>query len=169
MSEVTVTLKDLVVAGLKQTQLEEDVERLEAELKAKEHELLLHTTMVVPNMMSEVGIESFTLPGGRTIAIENKIYAKLPKDAYEAFAWLRSHNMDGIIKTKVTLDFGKGEEKTLEAALEMLQRAGLVPMVKSDIHHMTLKATVKEQLERGSDIPLEAFGAGLTRTSVVKG
>lgn len=164
-----VTLQDLVVAGIEQTRLEDSVAFLEASLKTAKDKLCLQSTMIIPNMMAEVGLESFTLPGGRKIAIENKVYAKLPADTYGAFTWLREHGMDGVIKTQVVLDFGKGEDDKAQATQDALMAMGLVPMVKSTIHHMTLKALVKEQIEKGTGIPLDDFGAGTIRTSVVKG
>jgi hypothetical protein len=164
-----VSLKDLVVAGLEQTHLEDLVSELEEQLKQAKDKLCLQSTMILPNMMAEVGLESFTLPGGRKISIENKVYAKLPADTYNAFSWLREHGMDGVIKTQVVLDFGTGEDDKVHAAQDALMAMGLVPMVKSTIHHMTLKALVKEQLEKGTGIPLDDFGAGTIRTSVVKG
>ena len=172
MSEVveqqTVTLKDLVIAGEHQVYLEDLVTTLEAELKEAKEKLVLQSTMTLPNMMAEVGLDSFTLAGGRKIEIANVVYAKLPNDTYNAFEWLRSKNMDGVIKTQIILDVGKGEQERLKRIQDMLQEVGETPIIKSTIHHMTLKALVKEQIEKGSGIPLEDFGAGLTRTSVVK-
>ena len=164
-----VTLQDLVAAGIKQVWLEDLVSSLEEELKETKDKLCLQSTMIIPNMMAEVGLESFTLPGGRKIAIENKVYAKLPADTYNAFSWLREHDMDGVIKTQVVLDFSKGEDDKVQIVQDALMSMGLVPMVKSTIHHMTLKALVKEQIEKGTGIPLDDFGAGTIRTSVVKG
>ena len=172
MSEVfeqqTVTLKDLVIAGEHQVYLEDLVTTLEAELKEAKEKLVLQSTMTLPNMMAEVGLDSFTLAGGRKIEIANVVYAKLPNDTYNAFEWLRTKNMDGVIKTQIILDVGKGEQERLKRIQDMLQEVGETPIIKSTIHHMTLKALVKEQIEKGSGIPLEDFGAGLTRTSVVK-
>jgi hypothetical protein len=172
MSEVleqpAVTLKDLVIAGEKQVQLEDLVDSLEAELKEAKEKLVLQSTMVLPNMMAEVGLDSFTLASGRKIEIANVVYAKLPNDTYNAFEWLRTKNMDGVIKTQIILDVGKGEQERLKRIQDILQEVGETPIIKSTIHHMTLKALVKEQIEKGSGIPLEDFGAGLTRTSVVK-
>jgi hypothetical protein len=163
-----VTLQDLVDAGNSQVHLENMIERLDEQLSIRREELRKLSEETIPNMMAEVGIESFTLPDGYKISIANKYYAKLPEDSYNAFKWLREHNMDGVIKTEVTLNFGKGEDEIVQKVQEVLSEMGLVPNVKSNVHHMTLKALVREQMEKGNEIPLDDFGAGLIRISVVK-
>lgn len=161
-------LIDLVDAGNAQVSLEDCVEKLEQQLKDKQEQLRKLSQETLPNMMAEVGLASFKLPNGRSIEIKDVVYAKLPEDSYTAFSWLRTKGMDGVIKTQVVLNYGKGDDHKLQAIQEALAQMGEVPVVKSTIHHMTLRALVKEQIEKGSDIPLEAFGAGTLRTAVVK-
>lgn len=161
-------LIDLVDAGNAQVSLEECVEKLEQQLKDKQEQLRTLSQVTLPNMMAEVGLVSFTLPNGRTIEIKDVVYAKLPKDPYNAFTWLRTKGMDGVIKTQLVLNYGKGDDQKLQAIQEALAQMGEVPVVTSTIHHMTLKALVKEQIEKGADIPLEDFGAGTLKTAVIK-
>lgn len=163
-----VHLSELVDAGNAQLTLEKDINECETRLKRKKEELRKLSTEVIPNMMTEVGLESFTLPGGKKVGIANVVYAKLPENPYNAFTWLRKHNMDGVIKTNLTLEFGTGEDEKVEAVQDLLAQVGYSPIVKSTIHHMTLKALVREQIEKGTDIPLKDFGAGTVRTSVIK-
>lgn len=165
---MNITLATLVDAGNAQVALEEYITNLEVNLKAKNEALRKLSQETLPNMMAEIGLESFTLPGGYTVTIDNKVYAKLPEDTFAAFEWLRENNMDGIIKTQLFIDFGKGEDTRLQEIQDLLVEAGVCPTVKSTIHHMTLKATVREQIEKGTGIPLDDFGAGTIRTSVIK-
>lgn len=165
---MTIQLSELVDAANAQLTLENDIAECEERLKRKKEEHRRLSTEVIPNMMSEVGLESLTLPGGMKLGISDVVYAKLPDNPYKAFQWLRINNMDGVIKTSLTLDFGKGEDDKVQAVQEMLAQVGYTPNVKSTIHHMTLRALVKEQLTKGTDIPLEDFGAGTVRTSVIK-
>ena len=162
-----ISLEDLVKVANQQLALESQIEECEQELKDKNEMLRKISKEILPNMMAEIGIESSTLPGGYKVGIDNVVFAKLPPNPYEAFEWLRKHNMDGVIKTQVILNYGKGEDKKVEAIQEMLTKLGETPEVKSNIHHMTLKALVKEQIEKGTDIPLDAFCAGTVRTSVI--
>lgn len=163
-----ITLAELVDAGEAQVRLEKYIKQHEEKLVQlkEEHRKLSQETL--PNMMAEIGLMSFKLADGSEIGIADMYYAKLPEDNYAAFSWLRENNMDGVIKTQVTLDFGKGDDERVQEVQKVLQELGLIPTVKSTIHHMTLKALVKEQLTKGAPIPLDAFGAGSFRASVVK-
>lgn len=163
-----ITLAELVDAGEAQVRLEKYIKQHEEKLiqLKEEHRKLSQETL--PNMMAEIGLMSFKLADGSEIGIADMYYAKIPEDNYAAFQWLRENDMDGIIKTQVTLNFGKGEDEELQKIEKLLQEAGVMPVVKSTVHHSTLKAFVKEQLTKGAPIPLDAFGAGSFRASVVK-
>lgn len=163
-----IQLSELVDAGEAQVAIENYIAVLEKQLKEKQEQLRVLSIETIPNMMAEVGLTSFTLSNGKQIGIAEKYYAKLPEDSYAAFTWLRSKDMDGVIKTQVTMDFGKGDDEQVQHLQDVLVGMGLIPTVKSTIHHMTLKALVKEQVEKGNDIPLDAFGAGSFRQSVIK-
>lgn len=165
---MTIRLSELIDAAQAQLAIEKYIEETEARLKDKKESLRKLSQETLPNMMAEIGLESFTLPGGYKVNIDNIVYAKLPTNPYEAFTWLRTNDMDGVIKTQLILNYGKGEDDKVEAIKEALAQLGEQPEVKSTIHHMTLKALVKEQIENGTGIPLEAFGAGTIRTSVIR-
>lgn len=165
---MTIHLSELIDAAQAQLALENDIDECEQRLKRKKEEHRKLSQEILPNMMAEIGLESFTLPGGYKVQIDNMVFAKLPANPYEAFTWLRTNDMDGVIKTQIVLNYGKGEDAKVEAIQEMLAGLGESPEVKSTIHHMTLKALVREQIEKGTGIPLEAFGAGTIRTSVIK-
>ena len=161
-------LLELVDAGNAQVHLENCIAKMEEQLKDKQEQLRKLSIETIPNMMAEIGISEITLTGGQKIGVVDRYYAKLPEDNYAAFTWLRTNNMDGIIKTQVTIDIGKGEDDKLREIETILQAAGVIPTVKSTVHHMTLKALVKEQVEKGNSIPLDDFGAGSFRVSVIK-
>ena len=163
-----ISLRTLVDAGEAQVYLENSISKMEQQLKEKQEELRKLSIETIPSMMAEVGVTSITLTDGSEIEIADRYYAKLPEDNYVAFTWLREKGMDGVIKTQVTVDIGKGDDAKLREIEDALQECGIVPTIKSTIHHMTLKALVKEQVEKGNDIPLDAFGAGSFRQSVIK-
>jgi len=62
------------------------------------------------------------------------------------------------LATKVSVNFGKDEDRQAEHAVDTLKQLGLIPSVKQAVHPSTLKAFVKEQLTQGKDIPSETFG-----------
>lgn len=163
-----ITLRDLVDAGEAQVGLEKLIDKIEKDLKHNQELLRKLSVETIPSMMVEVGVNSITLTDGSKIEVVDKWWGALPDDSYAAFTWLRENNMDGIIKNQVIVDFGKGEDEQMLKIQEILQEAGVVPITKSTIHHMTLKAFVKEQVAKGATINLDDFGAGSFRVSVVK-
>lgn len=163
-----ITLRHLVDAGEAQVVLELNIAKIEKDLKEKNEILRKLSVETIPGMMTEVGVNSITLTDGSKIELVDKWWGALPDDSYAAFTWLRENNMDGIIKNQVIIDFGKGEDEQMLMIQELLQEAGVVPITKSTIHHMTLKAFVKEQVGKGASINLDDFGAGSFRMSVIK-
>jgi hypothetical protein len=85
-----------------------------------------------------------------------------------AFAWLREHHFDGIIKMAVSLSFGKGESAAAELAVKTLHEAGYEPTQAESVHPATLKSFVKERLEDGDNIPIDVFGIFEFKQSKIK-
>lgn len=163
-----VSLNDLVVAAKSQQLYESEVVKLEEQLKQKQEQLRKQSQEIVPSMMAELEINNFELADGYRISIQDKVQAKIPEKFFgEVVEWLRANEFDGILKSKVVVDFGKGEDLLMQEICEQLYLLGVIPQIKQDIHHMTLKAFVREQIEAGSDIPLEKFGAYVIKESVI--
>lgn len=163
-----IQLKDLVAAAKYQQELENDVASVEAELKSLKEFQRKQSQEVVPNMMAELEIESFTLDNGYKVSIKDSYFASIPEaNMYACFEWLRKNNLDGIIKTVVAANFGKGEDQEAQKVLDLLTEAGVVADVKSTIHPQTLKSFIKERIVKGLDIDLDLFGATVVKTTVI--
>ena len=163
-----VSITDLVTAAKVQQRLEEEILQLEEALGQAKKTWTKQAQEIIPNMMAELEIANFELADGYKISIKDKIQAKIPENMFaDAIIWLREHDLDGIVKSQVSVDFGKGQDEELQALVTKLEAFGIAPRVKYDIHHMTLKAFVKEQLEKGTGIPLEVFGAFVVRESTI--
>jgi hypothetical protein len=162
------TLKDLIFAAKYQQELELDIQERELKLKMVKEQLDAQRYEIVPGMMQELGINSFELDNGYKVSIKDEYYAKIP-DAFqfECFEWLRKNNLDGIIKTAVSLNFGKGEAEQAKEVLETLYEIGLVPNVKETVHPQTLRAFVKERMSAGLELPVDFFGASVVKTTVI--
>ena len=76
----------------------------------------------------------------------------------DALNWLRANDHSDIIKNKVEVQFGKGEDDIAELTVQLLQQKGLSPEQKTFVHPMTLKSFVKEQVESGANFPQDLFG-----------
>jgi len=166
MSEVT--LKDLIVSAKYQQELELEILETEEELKNLKQHFRIQQTEIVPGMMQELGINSFELDNGYKVSIKDEYYAKI-SDAfqYECFEWLRKNDLDGIIKTAVSLSFGKGEDIQAQEAIDWICEHGMTPNIKSTVHPQTLKAFVKERMSAGLELPVDFFGASVVKTTVI--
>lgn len=163
-----IQLKDLILAAKKQQELEWQISHQEGLLKQLKEHHRKQSQEIVPNMMSELEINSFELDNGYKVSIKDSYFASIPEaNVYACFEWLRQNNLDGIIKTVVAANFGKGEDQEAKKVLDMLTEAGVVADVKSTIHPQTLKAFVKERITKGLEFDLELFGAYVVKTTVI--
>ncbi len=127
-----------------------------AELQDKHKNIVRN---LLPSAMEELGMKNFTLADDSKIDVKDHIQASISEvNKPAAFAWLEEREFDGIIKTKVASEFGKGEIEQARAALKALEEAGFTGVMDRNVHPMTLKSFVKERLEAGDSIPLDIFG-----------
>ena len=146
----------------RQLELEQELERAEDEVKRVKAELDQVRQVELPNALSELGVESWTLTNGFSITSKPKYFASIPKDRKdEAFAWLEEHNLDAVIKNVVSAEFGKGENDLAVQAVQELVSLGFRPQKEMSVHPMTLKSLVKDLIERGVEFPMDLFGAGV--------
>lgn len=134
-------------------------------LKAEKHRL---TTELIPSLMSEMGTERIDVDGV-AVTIKPIIHASIPEDRREeAFGWLRSSGNEDIIKNDVTLTFGKGKDNVVKNLIADLEKQGYDPQHKIHVHPMTLKAFIREQLEKGTTLNLDMFGAYVLNTAEIR-
>lgn len=136
--------------------LEAEIADLENKLKNRSDRLRLITEVAMPEIMMEIGIESLKLLTGQK-CILTKFYAcSIPEETSAgAFAWLREQGHDSIIKSKIEASFGKGEDEKVQKLMETLVDEGFT--CKTNVHPMTLKSFVKEQMESGNPLPEHLF------------
>lgn len=131
---------------------------IEAELAAAQADYLRVEREDLPELMREVGLTKLTLTDGTEVTLTEEVTAAITEDRRQAaHAWLREHNFGGLIKTIVTVPFGRGEE---EEARRMAERIAEEHECSLDekVHPMTLKAFVREQVEDGKPLPFDLFG-----------
>jgi hypothetical protein len=139
--------------------LESEIQAQEELIKSlkKQHMAICQGTL--PEALMAVGLTGITHVSGKKLTVEKFYQAKIP-DTHraEAFQWLEDTGNDSIIKTDVSAKFGKGDKAKAEEAVKLLEEHGIIAGMKTGVHHSTLRAFVKEQLENGEPLPLEAFG-----------
>lgn len=144
---------------------EEDLKKLSAE----EHEIEFD---ILPTLMHELEIKDVTLDGDIELRVAPFYRASIPADPgikTKAFAWLRKNNFGGIIKREIKTNFTAGQDKAAAKLATFLKENGWNFDDKEAVHHMTLTAFVKEQVEKGNaKLPLDLLGAFIGEKATLK-
>lgn len=162
-------LKEIAKLAVRAKELDKDVEDLEAVLKERKGQLRKLVEETIPEALATVGMTSFKMEDGSSITVKPFYSASIPGERQEeAFAWLRENGFDDIIKNTVSVRFGRGEDDSCTQVISMITAAGYAPEQAEKIEPMTLKAWVKEQVEKGSQFPSELFGVYIGQKAVIK-
>lgn len=140
--------------------LEVLAEQLEADLKAAKKALNTLRATRIPDMMGELGMDSVTFRGWK-VSVEDFVSGSLPKDpvAHErAVRWLEGEGAGGLIKTDLSIAFGRSQHNEALDLAGRLESEGLAPSVKSTVHPQTLCAFARERIRNGEPLDLEALG-----------
>lgn len=167
-------VKDDEIAGIanlarRAKQLEKEITDLEVVFKERKEQFRKLTEEAIPEALAGLGMKSFRMEDGSSIEVKPFYSASIP-DARraEAYQWLRDHGFDDIIKNTVSVRFGRGEDELCSRLLNLLGETGYPADQAEKIEPMTLKAWVKEQVERGNEFPSELFGAYIGQKAVIK-
>lgn len=142
------------------------VKEIEAQLKEAEKVASQIRENDLPQLMQSLGMKNFQLADGTKFELKEEIrasfFAKDPSRREPAFAWLREHRHEGLIKNQVTATFSVEQEAIAEKFVEFCKDKFDTPLnlqQKKDIHPSTLKAFLTEETREGRQPPLELFGA----------
>lgn len=142
-----------------QVQLETEIANMKDDLKEKQEELEELQGKTLPDAMREIGLTAIQLEDGSSITITPVIGAHISKvNLKAAHDWLRENGFGDLIKNEIKLAFGKEEDHLADQAVAQMEELGFPVERKEAVHHSTLKAFVKEQLEKGTPLPLDKFG-----------
>jgi hypothetical protein len=114
----------------------------------------------LPTLMQELGYKSIVLADGSVIDIVDDVETSISEARRTAaHEWLTEHGFSGIIKSAISMEFDRKElDEARRIAEEISELADGRPVsIQEKIHPMTLKAFVKEQLEKGVAIPFDLF------------
>ena len=153
------SLKEMANLCAEQAALEDEMKQLEEQLKAKAKAARKLSQEIIPAKMSELGLESLTLKDGSSVKVKQLVQASIPvKYREEVFEWLRDNGHGDLIKNQVSATFGKGEDDSASNFIDKIEELGYQPNQKVWVEPMTLKAFVREQIARGSELPMDKFG-----------
>ncbi len=149
--------------------LEKEIEDQETELKGLKDKYRKLTEETLPEALAEMGMSSFRMEDGSSVNIKPFYSASISEARRaEAFQWLRDHGFDDIIKNTVSVRFGRGEAELCNRLLGMLGSSGFRSEQAEKVEPSTLKAWVRERVERGEEFPSELFGAYIGKRAEIK-
>ena len=148
---------------------EDSISLLEEELKAEKRLLLKLSDEDLPSILDELGMQSFKLDDGSEVTVKSTYGASIRlEDREKAYQWLRDNGHDDIIKNTVQVQFGRGEDEKAEAFKKWVEEHKYSPDQKTEIHNQTLRAFVKERVEKGDAFDMSLFGAWVGRRAQIK-
>jgi hypothetical protein len=149
--------------------LEKEIADLEETVKERKNQFRKITEEALPEALAQLGMSSFKMEDGSSIDIKPFYSASISESRRaEAFQWLRDHGFDDIIKNTVSVRFGRGEDELCVRLLDLLGQQGYPAAQAEKVEPQTLKAWVKERVERGEEFPTELFGAFIGKKATIK-
>jgi len=137
--------------------LEDQIKADEELLKNKKRELERISGEVIPTMLSEMGLSSLKLADGSAVDVKPYYGANISeKNREAAYNWLRSNGLGDIIKNEITVaNLAKGQ--------------GYQPTQKLKVESSTLKALVRERIEKDIEMPKDIFNVFVgNRTKITR-
>jgi hypothetical protein len=180
----------LTALGRELLDVEHHMLELERELEKaqKRRHAIRHSEL--PELMESVGQNKIGL-GALEIVLEPfyhaSISAEWPEEKRQAaFDYLEARGDGDMIKLQLSYAFRRGEldaarlvQFAMDATVELINKirgdAGVEqefvlpePSLRTEVHHMTLTAWLREQVEAGREVDLEKVGATVGQVAKVK-
>ncbi len=149
--------------------LEKELSDLEKTVSEKSEQYRKLTEQTIPEAMAEAGMRKFVMEDGSTIDVKPFYSASIPKARQEeAFQWLRDRGFDDLIKNTVSVRFGRNEDELCARLLNLLGQQGYPAEQAQKVEPQTLKAWVKERVEKGDQVDTELFGVFIGQKATIK-
>lgn len=152
----------LKMAAFQLRDVEDNIRRLESELERSQESRKTLERQVIPDMMAEAGIKSFTLEDGSTIKLTVLAEGSLPKDPTAraaAIEWLVANGYADLIENKVTSSWARGERDAAQTEYQRLVARGDAKVsIDEGIHFKVLGARMRDRVVAGLPTPLTDLG-----------
>ena len=138
--------------------LEDQLKVDEELLKDKKRDIEKISGETIPTLLSEMGLSSLKLADGSAVEVKPYYAANISiKNREAAYNWLRNNGLGDIIKNDITVSFGRNEDNKAAEYANLAKSQGYQPTQKLKVEPMTLKALVRERIEKGLDMPMDTF------------
>ena len=148
---------------------ENEIANLKEQLKKKEDYRTKLSEEVLPSLFSEVGLSELKLADGRKIKVSEYYRASIKVENREAaYTWMRNNGFGDLVKNQVTCSFGRNEDEKARGLMSELNGKGLEPSQREWVEPSTLRAFVREQYEKGKELPMDLLGAYIGHKTTIK-
>ena len=159
-----------LAAKVKELQgINQAIETLEESLKNTKKDYEALSGEIIPTMMSEMGLSELKLMDGSAVEVKPYYAANISvKNRDSAYSWLRSNGLGDIIKNEITVSFGRNEDNKAAEYANLAKGQGYQPTQKLKVEPMTLKALVRERIEKGLEMPTDIFNVFVGNRTTIK-
>jgi len=160
LAEKEDTLAAITRTARELREAQDDVARCGEELKKAQERVRVLEELTLSDLMDRAGQKKLTTVDGYELERGETLRASIPQaNMPQAIMWLRGQGQDAIVKRKIDLEFGKGEDQKAAEALDAIIKAGFAPTDKQTVHPQTLGAVLRELVGNGVEVPMALLGA----------
>jgi hypothetical protein len=165
VNEQPVDLKVIREKAVELRDLYLEKQDIENKLKNANEKIVSIERHELVDMFNDAGLTSVTVePDGNHpafVASRNTIYsAAIPEDKrMEAFQWFETNGHGDLVKSVIEIVFGMQEFEKRLRVMKLLDDNGVEYWNNESVHHMTLKAFVKRELQAGHVLPADLLGS----------
>jgi len=139
-------------------EIQQEITNQEKKLKELKEREKYYSTIIIPDLMTQLNLKTLTLKDNSQIAIKNVFGVSIiAAKKEEAHNWLRKNGLGAIVKNEITVKFGLNEDNKAEQYATLARGQGYEPDRKIAVHAGTLRTTLRDYHERGGSIPAELF------------
>lgn len=163
-------LRSMALAMAKLTIEESD---LQAKLKETQARLGEYANKLVPDLMTESGVDEITA-GGFRIAVKDHFRCSFPEDPAAqgvVSRWITDRGEGGALHKKITIEFSSSLASADQVAeiIEASLPAGQADFrYEATIHHSTLGRIVREARVAGQEVPSKELSLFHQRQATIK-
>lgn len=141
-------LKSISELAERQLKLEDWITNAEQKIKEAKANMAKLTGELLPEAMRQAGVREFKLHNGCEILLNMDIKASITAANKEsAFEWLRDNNQGDLIRNEFKVSYGAGEDEQSDCLVGFLTDVGQDFNQKEFVHHSTLPAFVRRELD----------------------
>lgn len=149
--------------------LERELKAIADEAKRKTLELNRILERDLPMALNAAGLASFETEDGRHVGIKEEVFASITKANEDAaHKWLRDNGHGSLIKNEFKISFTKDQDNMAGDFEEDLKQRGLDYKRNEAVHAMSLRAFVKEQIAKGTPVPMDLLSVHVQSKAIIK-